>query len=90
MVDTVINGTAYYACGSIAETEIPISADPAFANCNLKTKIKNVLKTPWGRQLVSQTIRQGEYVTRFIVYKSIASLTCDDIMNNKCTIAIID
>ena len=55
--DTMVNGTAYYVTGKIAEKIAPTTATIN----SRKRKIRTVLATSWGQQMLQQSKKQGLY-----------------------------
>ena len=55
--DTMVNGTAYYVTGKIAEKVAPTTATIN----SRKRKIRTVLATSWGQQMLQQSKKQGLY-----------------------------
>ena len=68
--DTIVNGTAYWVTGRMADRAVPN------ANKHVKkTKIRTILRTVWGQQMKWQTFTQGFYNYYYITGRRMLETT---------------
>ena len=64
--DTLVNGTAYMITGKLSDAASPVTK--SMNRANRKTKVKNVLSSKWGQEIVKQTLAQTCYNYQYLFY----------------------
>ena len=64
--DTLVNGTAYMITGKLSDVASPVTK--SMNRANRKTKVKNVLSSKWGQEIVKQTLAQACYNYQYLFY----------------------